>query len=752
MGAVPQTSHPILVMELMERNLTQFLEEADHDISIHLQVNLCLDISFALAYLHSQQIVHGHLTSNNVLLVGTTAKVADFGISKLLDTQSSGTHNALYLPPEARVSHREFSEKSDIFSLGVLTVQIITREAPTLTREVPTPSTREQQLDVISLGVQVVQIVMPIPQQQPAPLSEVDRRQQHIQKIASTHPLRDIALQCLKDTAMERPTAKKVITKLTAVKYHPQYEDSLKQEREKVQREIAQLKEKLKPKEELALKQTQAREKQMWLAQQEIAQLKEKLKSKEELALKQTQASKEQIGLAQQEIAQLKEKLKSKDELALKQTEASKEQIGLAQRDIAQLRVELRSKEEFIQKQKQESEKQKEIVQQQLKERDQEIASIRLAFGTQHQTALALKKEVEVKSIQVQDREKQILKQSQESQKQMGVAKREIAQLKEKLKSKEELALKEKQDVAQLKEKLKSREELVLKQTQAREKQMGLAQQEIAQLKEKLKSKEELALKQTQAREKQMGLAQQEIAQLQAELKLKEEFTQKQKQESEKQNKILQQQLKGRDQEIASIGLTFGKQNQTVLALKKEVEVKSIQVQDRDKQILKQSQESQKQMGVAKREITQLKEELKSKEDLALKEKQEIAQLKEKLKSREELALKERQESEKQMTQLQQQLRDKDKMITTVQAAYGTQHQALLVMTRKLQNESEGAVALRKELEEKVEDRDKQVQACEMEVKKVLQQSQKKDIKIAELEEWKKNTKDKLLAIASPAE
>ena len=667
MGAVPQTSHPILVMELMERNLTQFLEEAEHDISINLQVNLCLDITFALAYLHSQQIVHGHLTSNNVLLVGTTAKVADFGISKLLSTQSSGTQPALYLPPEARVTHPEFSEKSDIFSLGVLIVQIVTREAPTLTREVPTltrevptPSTREQQLNVISLGVQVVQIVMPISQQQPAPLSEIDRRQQHIQRIASTHPLRDIALQCLKDTAMERPSAKKVITKLTAVKYHPQYEDNLKQEREKVQREIAQLKEKLKSKEELALKQTQAREKQMWLAQQEIAQLKEKLKSKEELALKQTQASKEQIGLAQQEIAQLKEKLKSKDELALKQTQASKEQIGLAQRDIAQLRVELRSKEEFIQKQKQESEKQKEIVQQQLKERDQEIASIRLAFGTQHQTALALKKEVEVKSIQVQDREKQILKQSQESQKQMGVAKREIAQLKEKLKSKEELALKEKQDVAQLKEKLKSREELVLKQTQAREKQMGLAQQEIAQLKEKLKSKEELALKQTQAREKQMGLAQQEIA--------------------------------------------------------------------------------------------QLKEKLKSKEELALKEKQEIAQLKEKLKSKEDLALKEKQESEKQMTQLQQQLRDKDKMITTVQAAYGTQHQALLVMTSKLQSESEGAQALRKELEEKVEDRDKQVQACEMEVKKLLQQSQKKDIKISELEAWKKNTKDKLLAIASAAE
>ena len=222
---------PILVMELMERNLTQFLEEAEHNIPIHLQVSLCLDITFALAYLHSQQIVHGHLTSNNVLLVGTTAKVADFGISKLLDTQSSVTQPVSYLPPEARVSHLKFSEKSDVFSFGVLVVQIITREAPT-----------------------------PTPQQQLASLSEVDRSQQHIKKIVSTHPLRNIALHCLKDTAMERPTAKQVVTKLNAVRYHPQYEDSLKQEREMAQQIIAQLTKKLKSKEESVLKQKQESE------------------------------------------------------------------------------------------------------------------------------------------------------------------------------------------------------------------------------------------------------------------------------------------------------------------------------------------------------------------------------------------------------------------------------------------------------------------------------------------------------------
>ena len=514
MGPVPRTSHPILVMELMEKSLTQFLEEAENDIPVHLQVNLCLDITFALVYLHSHQIVHGKLSSNNVLLVGTTAKVADFGMSKLLDSQSSVMQPASYLPPEARVTP---SQKSDVFSFGVLVVQIVSREALT------------------SLN----------PRQQIAPLSTVDRRQQHIQKIASAHPLRDIAILCLRESAMERPTVKKVVTKLSTVKYHPQYVASLKQEREKVQREIAQLKGKLKSKEEFAPKD------------------------------------------------------------------------------------------------------------------------------------------------------------NQEDQKQMEIAKREVAQLKEKLKSKEELALKEKQ---------------------GSQKQMEIAKREVAQLKEKLKSKEELALKETQESGKQMRLARREIVQLQAELKSKVEFTQKQKQENEKQKEVLLQQVKERDQEIASIRLTFGLQRQTLLALKKEVEVKSIQVQDRNKQILKQSQESQKQMGLAQREIAQLKGKLKSKEELALKQKQE---------------------SEKQMEKLQQQLREKELRITTVQTAYGTQHQALLVMTSKLQNESEGAQALRKELEEKLQDRDKQIQACEMEVKKCLQQSQKKDIKISELEAWKKNTKTK---------
>ena len=118
--------------------------------------------------------------------------------------------------------------------IALLTKKLKSKEESwNITREVPTPTS----------------------QQQLAPLSEIDRRQQHIHKIAS---LREITLQCLKGTAMERPTVKNVVNKLNAIKY--QHEDSLKQEREMALQEIALLTKKLKLKEESVLKQKQESE------------------------------------------------------------------------------------------------------------------------------------------------------------------------------------------------------------------------------------------------------------------------------------------------------------------------------------------------------------------------------------------------------------------------------------------------------------------------------------------------------------
>ena len=129
----PESRRLILLMELMDESLTKFLEHSTAPLAYHLQVNLSYDVALALAYLHSNGVVHRDLSSNNVLITaGSRAKVTDFGMLKLLEqnmrmtplTKCLGT--VAYMPPEALSDEPEYTDKLDCFSLGVLMIQMIT--------------------------------------------------------------------------------------------------------------------------------------------------------------------------------------------------------------------------------------------------------------------------------------------------------------------------------------------------------------------------------------------------------------------------------------------------------------------------------------------------------------------------------------------------------------------------------------------------------------------------------------------------
>lgn len=223
----PQSNcRPILLMELMEESLTHFLESKQRSLSYHIQVNLTYDIALALDYLHANGIQHRDLSSNNILLVaGTRAKLTDFGVSKMVEinprmsqarnkyTTCPGT--LAFMPPEALLPGQVYGDKVDVFSTGVLMVQIVTRKYPNLGDAHRTERDHKQR-----------RVLVPIP--------ELERRKDDMLGLFLTHPLRPIALECLKDEEGDRPTAANLCQNLVRLKAAPEYTTSLEQYRQQV--------------------------------------------------------------------------------------------------------------------------------------------------------------------------------------------------------------------------------------------------------------------------------------------------------------------------------------------------------------------------------------------------------------------------------------------------------------------------------------------------------------------------------------
>ena len=204
----PDSGSLVLLMEFMDDNLTHFLESSPHSILYHCQVNICHDITLALSFLHSNNIVHRDLSSNNVLLIGNVrAKVTDFGIARLdLQKQRNLTENPgtdAYMPPEALTSPPEYTEKIDCFSFGVLIIQVLTQQSPKPGSSFKKVGTHYQHI------------------------SEIERRQNHINEIDPKHPLLNVSKDCLNDLDVERPSACELCKRIADLKESSKYCESM---------------------------------------------------------------------------------------------------------------------------------------------------------------------------------------------------------------------------------------------------------------------------------------------------------------------------------------------------------------------------------------------------------------------------------------------------------------------------------------------------------------------------------------------
>src|SRR5688500_4776788 len=146
---------PYFTMPFVEGESLRTRIERDGRLTVGRTVSILKDVARALAYAHERGVVHRDIKPDNVLLVGTSAMVTDFGIAKAVlgsiatdpgqqaakGTSTASTKGALtqlgttlgtpaYMAPEQAAADATTDRRADLYSFGIMAYEILTGQVP----------------------------------------------------------------------------------------------------------------------------------------------------------------------------------------------------------------------------------------------------------------------------------------------------------------------------------------------------------------------------------------------------------------------------------------------------------------------------------------------------------------------------------------------------------------------------------------------------------------------------------------------
>lgn len=194
----PDDVLPWLVMERLATSLTSFLKDFNQEqVAVYVKISLLHDVTLGIQYLHDKGIIHRDLSSNNILLTkNLQAKIADYGVAKLVDPTIIKTHTRapgtpIFMPPETLLLKPCYGTGVDVFSFGCIVIH-------TMIHQLPIP------IDQVQTD--------PVSQKMKA-LSEIERRENYLKSMQS-FPLLALTKKCLSNDSQSRPSIGKILEEI----------------------------------------------------------------------------------------------------------------------------------------------------------------------------------------------------------------------------------------------------------------------------------------------------------------------------------------------------------------------------------------------------------------------------------------------------------------------------------------------------------------------------------------------------------